>query len=286
MTKQHESAGEPPHGQKKSAGASPSCCRCARGDAGQGVIVRNLKESHRRAEHHAPSETQRPLRSLSQLDPSLQGDSQEIHCSSRRLPPVRGLVLAGGLSSRLGHDKANLKIHSGAGITDLLERSMKLLRLVVDDVAVVGRHAPGYPSVPDLIARKGPVGGIASALAAFPHEAVLVLSCDLPFMNIATLRRLLEARAQSPENTLMTAYQQAETGHKEALVAIYEPGAGQYFLDCLYADKLKVSMVVPEEQQYFIEYGAEGSLPFFNINYPADLEVVKRLIEIVHVEEE
>lgn len=205
--------------------------------------------------------------------------------SPATLPPLRGLVLAGGLSSRLGHDKANLKIHSDIGITDLLDRSMRVLRLVVDNIAVVGRNAEGYPSIPDLVTRKGPVGGIASALAAFPGDAVLVLSCDLPFMNASILRKLLKARAEAPANTLMTAYRQAETGHKEALVAIYEPGAAGHFLESLYADKLKVSMVVPEEQQFFIEYGAEDSLPFFNINYPADLEVVKRLIEVVHAED-
>lgn len=215
----------------------------------------------------------------------LETDDEQGRKQRDCLAPLRGLVLAGGLSSRLGHDKANLKIHSDIGITDLLERSMRVLRLVVDNIAVVGRKAPDYPSIPDLIAHKGPVGGIASALAAFPSEAVLVLSCDLPFMNASTLRKLLKARAEAPANTLMTAYRQVETGHKEALVAVYEPGAAGYFLDSLYADKLKVSMVVPEEQQYFIEYGAEDSLPFFNINYPADLEVVKRLIEIVHAED-
>lgn len=202
------------------------------------------------------------------------------------LPPVRGLVLAGGLSSRLGHDKVSLKIHSDKGIMDLLDRSMGLLRAVVAQVAVVGRCTPEYPCVPDLVPRKGPVGGIASALAAFPDEAVLVLSCDLPFMNISTLRNLLAARQSAPASTLMTAYRQAETGHKEALVAIYEPGAAPYFMECLTGNKLKVSMVVPENQQHFIEYGAENSLPFFNINYPADLEVVKRLIEIVHAVED
>ena len=214
--------------------------------------------------------------------PAREGDDQDFPAT---LPPLRGLVLAGGLSSRLGHDKANLKIHSDFGITDLLDRSMRVLRLVVDNIAVVGRKATGYPSIPDLVIHKGPVGGIASALAAFPGDAVLVLSCDLPFMNASILRKLLQARAEAPANTLMTAYRQAETGHKEALVAIYEPGATVHFLESLYADKLKVSMVVPEEQQFFIEYGAEDSLPFFNINYPADLEVVKRLIEVVHTED-
>lgn len=217
-----------------------------------------------------------------------QGEHSQVSSAQqgRTLPSVRGLVLAGGLSSRLGQDKASLKIHSEVGITDLLERSMGLLRAVVSQVAVVGRKTTEYSCIPDLIPQKGPVGGIASALAAFPGEAILVLSCDLPFMNIATLRTLLQYRAEAPLGTLMTAYRQVDTGHKEALVAIYEPEAAPYFLECLYADKLKVSKVVPEDQQYFLEYGADNSLPFFNINYPADLEVVKRLIEIVHAVEE
>jgi molybdopterin-guanine dinucleotide biosynthesis protein A len=44
---------------------------------------------------------------------------------------------------------------------------------------------------------------------------------------------------------------------------------------------LKISKVVPPEHQYLIPYGVKDSLPFFNINYPADLEIARRMMAVL-----
>lgn len=193
------------------------------------------------------------------------------------LTGVTGIVLAGGLSSRLGHDKTQLRLGS-SGI-ELLSQSVALLRGVCDRTLVVGRQHPEYDCVADSFPRQGPVGGIATALMAATMPC-LVLSCDLPFMNGDVLRRLIVAHAARPPGALCTSYIQAETGHKEALVAIYELECLPYFCACLAKGHLKVSKVVPEELQHFLVYHAHESLPFFNINYPADLQVALRIFSL------
>ncbi len=191
--------------------------------------------------------------------------------------PLAGAVLAGGLSSRLGHDKALLRLHDG-GSADLLSRTYSLLRRVADPVFVVGGRREGYPCVPDLMPGRGPVGGIATALSHAAGCACLVLSCDLPFMTPGVLDHLLNGRARRPAGRHATLYRQAETGHSECLVAVYEPEALPHFLHCLENQLLKISRVVPPEEQHFIDYPAGDSLPFFNINYPADLEAARRIM--------
>lgn len=193
------------------------------------------------------------------------------------LTGVTGIVLAGGLSSRLGHDKTQLRL--GGGGIELLAQSVALLRGVCGRALVVGRQHPEYECVADAFPRQGPVGGIATALMAATMPC-LVLSCDLPFMNGDVLRKLVAAHAARPPGVLCTSYMQAETGHKEALVAIYEPECLPYFCACLAKGHLKVSRVVPEELQHFLVYHAHESLPFFNINYPADLEVALRIFSL------
>ncbi len=189
-----------------------------------------------------------------------------------------GVVLAGGLSSRLGHDKARIRLAGGES-ADLLARTAALLAPLTDKVVVVGREQAGYTCLPDLDPGCGPVGGIHTALAASPGYACLVLSCDLPFMERPILEKLIRARAGRPSGIRMTAYRQPETGHMEALVAVYEPESLPYFELCVRQKLLKISKVVPWEEQLHIPYAAEDSLPFFNINYPADLEVARRILQ-------
>ena len=140
-----------------------------------------------------------------------------------------GVVLAGGRSTRLGQDKVRLRL-PGDG-RDMLARTADLLAACTDGVVISCRAPdageetlalPGIRSIPDAEPGLGPLGGVWSALREL-RQPILVLSCDLPFMDVPTLRRLIDARGARPPEALMTTFQQAETGFIEALVSIYEP---------------------------------------------------------------
>lgn len=190
---------------------------------------------------------------------------------------LTGVVLAGGLSSRLGHDKALVRLLHGDE-PDLLARSISVLASCCGRVVIVGREHPDVQCYPDTTPGCGPVGGIATALERC-GSACLVLSCDLPFMERSVLERLIACRAARAKDVLVTSYRQRETGHVEALVAIYEKGALPFFLSCAHEKKLKTSMVVPAHLQHFLDYSINESLPFFNINYPADLLAARKIMQ-------
>ena len=107
----------------------------------------------------------------------------------RGVEGATGAVLCGGGSRRMGRDKAVIVV---AGET-LLARAARTLSGVFDEVLVVGREAPppGLPPHVRALADErpglGPLGGIATALAAAGHEWVFVCACDMP---------LLDARAK------------------------------------------------------------------------------------------
>ncbi len=193
---------------------------------------------------------------------------------------LTGVVLAGGLSTRLGNDKTVIRLHGDSG-PDLLTRTCSLLSEIVDEVWVSGRSEvpkiPGYHWLRDERVGLGPIGGVTTALRSATGP-ILVLSCDLPFMDISCLERLVARRAERTDATLMTTFLQVETGFIESLVAIYEPAALPLFEQAVGNGIHKLSRVIPEEARLYVPYTSEESLPFFNINYPADLEMARRLI--------
>jgi len=192
---------------------------------------------------------------------------------------VYGIVMAGGLSSRMGRNKLRLSIH-GDG-KDMLERTVELLGGFTDGVFVSCRapeDAAPFKAIPDEVDRQGPFGGVYSALRRL-QQPLLVLSCDLPFMDAPTLRRLIDVRnARSPE-TLMTTFQQAETGFIEALVSIYEPACLPFFEKAHARSLRQLNLVIPEGRQSRVAYTKAEALPFFNINFPDELERAKRMAE-------
>jgi molybdopterin-guanine dinucleotide biosynthesis protein A len=100
-----------------------------------------------------------------------------------RRPPIESdleiCILAGGLSTRMGRDKARLRLGRRT-----------LLGHVRANAAQVG--LPVQVLRKDLIARCGPLGGIYSALRTTRHQAALFLACDMPFVSPTVLRSLLE----------------------------------------------------------------------------------------------
>ncbi|HEV2237538.1 MAG TPA: molybdenum cofactor guanylyltransferase [Ktedonobacterales bacterium] len=106
---------------------------------------------------------------------------------------VLGVVLAGGASRRMGHDKAALML----GGRPLLAWVVEVLRAAFAEVAVIGpleRAAlvPGVSIVRDEYPGQGPLGGIATALAHSGGGRIFVAACDMPFLDPALVRYLAE----------------------------------------------------------------------------------------------
>jgi molybdopterin-guanine dinucleotide biosynthesis protein A len=140
-------------------------------------------------------------------------------------PPVFGLVLAGGLSSRMQRDKATLEYRGKRQLERAVELAAKYLPEVFVSVRAGQAADPSrarYPLIVDSVQGEGPIVGIRSALAAHPDVAWLVIACDLPFLSDAALSQLLAER--DPAATA-TAFRSAHDGLPEPLCAIWEPGS-------------------------------------------------------------
>jgi molybdenum cofactor guanylyltransferase len=96
---------------------------------------------------------------------------------------IEGFILAGGKSSRMGHDKARLRL----GGETFVARIAHSLGTITQHVSVVSAHADSQefrlPVVLDSYEQCGPLGGLHAALGACRAAWAAVVSCDLPFVS-------------------------------------------------------------------------------------------------------
>ena len=138
---------------------------------------------------------------------------------------IYGLVLAGGESRRMGRDKA-LLVRDGHS---QLARSAALLEGITERVYVSSRQEQQddpersrFENIVDRYERIGPIAGILSAMDAQPNADWLVVACDLPNIDEATLSFLIEnARQKQP----FTAFKSNHDGLPEPLCALYRCGS-------------------------------------------------------------
>lgn len=111
-----------------------------------------------------------------------------------------GAVLCGGDSRRMGRDKALVPVD---GVPMAERVACALAAGGCTDVVLVGGDraaltaATGRPWVADRFPGDGPLGGLLTALAAASGRDVVVAACDLPDLDDASVRTLIEAGAAS-----------------------------------------------------------------------------------------
>ena len=193
-------------------------------------------------------------------------------------PSLSGLLLVGGKSRRMGRDKASLSTPEGP----LWLRTWNLLQTVCPDAYLSIREdqelpksePTRHPKIVDSAPGRGPLGGILDAFARNPDHAWLVLACDLPLLDPATLQTLIGQRDPAK---LATAFLSNFDGLPEPLCAIYEPAAAPLLSERLSGDH-------PCPRKFLIQQGERVSLhnlphprALENANTPEDLERIHSL---------
>ncbi len=93
---------------------------------------------------------------------------------------VFGLILAGGKSRRFGRDKASEDV--------LGETSLARVRAAME--AVLETLVVGEGGISDLEPGGGPLQAILAGWRARPRSQVVVVACDMPFIEVDVIRRL------------------------------------------------------------------------------------------------
>jgi molybdopterin-guanine dinucleotide biosynthesis protein A len=184
-------------------------------------------------------------------------------------PDLSAFVLAGGKSSRMGTDKAFLKI----GPNTLLEHALGLARSAAEEVRIVGKRETFdqyATAVEDIFADCGPLGGIHAGIKSSKTELNLVLSVDTPFISREFLSYLI---SQVTTDAVVTVPR--VDGRWQPLCAVYRRSfadiaeralrSGRYKIDALFGQVAVRALDETEWQRLGF-----SPLMFWNLNTPEE----------------
>lgn len=180
---------------------------------------------------------------------------------------IWGICLAGGRSSRMGIDKAQLLAPNGK---TFLSRCFDTLASFLPEVFVScspNRPYAGYPLIYDEYPSLGPIGGVFSALkkaSAAKKKGIFILACDLPLIIPELLIRLAQSHIDVCANA--TLYRDPENGFLETTVCLYSVKCLQFFKKAIECKRLRLSSVLPENSWNILIPLPEEKNFFLNCN--------------------
>lgn len=185
---------------------------------------------------------------------------------------IEGFILAGGASSRMGTDKAHLRL----GEQTLVERVARALEVVTGKIFVVSSkpdaHVWGLPVVPDTYVGRGALGGLHAAFLNASAPWAAVVSCDLPFVTGSLFRELALYRREDVDAVAPV----QEDGFIQPLCTLYAPAkclkAAEELLE---SGDLRARELLRRIHVRLVSFGEIAALPgssrfFSNLNTPED----------------
>lgn len=179
------------------------------------------------------------------------------------------VILAGGLSRRMGRCKATLLLDGET----MLQRTARCLDGFPELLISANDPALGDERgrvVPDEYPGQGPMAGLHAVMGATEKTAVLCLPCDLPFFTVEAVERLL--REYGGEDALVLT---DSTGRVHPLCGIYACSLRPRMGEMLEAGERRILELLRRTESRFLSPGSGISdRVFLNMNTPEEYAAV------------
>lgn len=187
--------------------------------------------------------------------------------------PLSAIVLAGGLSSRMGRNKAELQI---GGMTFIEHQVKKLQSLGIENILLSGYSSSvsDAENVPDLYRQKGPLGGIYSCLCAAENENVFVISVDAPFCPPDAILGLIAAH----ESATMPITMLEHHGQIEPLISVFNRSVLHIAKEMLEHEQLSVMRLAKNAGYNLYSFNGNDKA-VENCNTPQEFEALMQAMQ-------
>ena len=190
------------------------------------------------------------------------GPKREVSC----------IILAGGENSRIGREKAFLRI----GKRTIIEEQLSSLNRIFKEIIIVTNKRKNFKDmdakvVTDIVPQSGPMGGLFTGLAVSSNIHCFVIGCDMPLINLELIKFMID---KIKENDIIIPL---SSRGKETLFAIYSINCLKTIERLIELKNLKLIDILKYHKirnisQKEIEKFDQKELSFFNVNSPDDYE--------------
>ena len=184
---------------------------------------------------------------------------------------MTGIILSGGGNTRMGRNKAFLRI----GDERLIDRTVRILRSLFREVIIVVANPLDYLDqdaaiVTDILPRRGALGGLYTGLFYATDDYAFVAACDIPFLNRSFIVYLA---SQADGYDIVVP---APPDGLQPLHAVYSRRCLSAIRNLLDRNRLQIKELYRGQRILAIEHAVlsafdpEGRM-FMNVNTPEDL---------------
>lgn len=191
---------------------------------------------------------------------------------------MTGAILCGGQSSRMGKDKGLLKLEAKTWTQTAMDKMALLSLPVVVSVNATqySDYATIFPSSQlvkddDSLRLKGPLCGVLSIHLQHPTEDLFVLACDMPLLDPALLKELLNQYNGHPS---YEAFVYTNENEPEPLCGIYKARGLSRILNLYRSGQLSrhsMKFMLEQISSFFVPLTADQKTSFRNFNAHAEL---------------
>ncbi|HJB88172.1 MAG TPA: molybdenum cofactor guanylyltransferase [Candidatus Blautia excrementigallinarum] len=185
------------------------------------------------------------------------------------------LLLAGGKSSRMGRDKAELLLGEKSFLECILEKA-EMLGIRKKYLSGHGWEGKGVRTVPDRYRERGPLGGMHACFSVMDTPYALVLPVDVPQISMSVLQILLDAHGRLLNKNHQEYVRPLLLSHgerTEPLIGIYPAMLGRK-IGAIIEKKPAPVFRLLDETGYDICRVSAREWELGNINTPKDYEML------------
>lgn len=181
---------------------------------------------------------------------------------------IEAFILAGGKSRRMEEDKG-LALLKGLPMVSPIIETIQAVPLKVSLITGNKNYSKfKIPLYEDLIKDKGPMGGLMTALEKTSVPYVLLMGCDMPFINQHAISYLIN----NSEKDKITVSQ--TDGYTNPLFAIYPKSVLYELKVCIENNQLKMRDFICSQDHDIIK------MDYFNLKEPKALTNINSRAEL------
>ncbi len=186
---------------------------------------------------------------------------------------LRGIVMCGGQSTRMGTDKGLIAIQNScwaAYMADKLQAVNVPVSISINPSQLTGYQVIFSPEhlITDSLNLPGPLNGLLSAHLKYPNDDLLLLACDMINMQTSTLIHLIDTYQDNPDYGF---YVYQNNGYAEPFCGIYtSPGLAKLAnqLDLLSHNSFGLQKVLNDGHTFRLQTTDRQSFNNYNVPHP------------------